>query len=148
MPRRLIAAALLGACLAPPPPLPAADAILAPDVRQAAIALREKAFSGTRAAEWARSLADEVGPRPAGSAGDRSAVAWALARMRSLGLSNVRAERVRVTVWTRGVETGEILSPHRQTLALTALGGSIGTPAGGIEGEVFEAASLEDLEAR
>jgi hypothetical protein len=148
MPRRLIAAALLGACLAPPPPLPAADAILAPDVRQAAIALREKAFSGTRAADWARSLADEVGPRPAGSAGDRSAVAWALARMRSLGLSNVRAERVRVTVWTRGVETGEILSPHRQTLALTALGGSIGTPAGGIEGEVFEAASLEDLEAR
>lgn len=148
MPRRLIAATLLGACLPVSPSLRGAEPALAADVRQTAIALREKAFSGTRAADWARSLADEVGPRPAGSEGDRAAVAWALGRMRSLGLSNVRAERVRVSVWTRGVETGEIVSPSRQKLALTALGGSIATAPGGIEGEVFEAASLEDLAER
>ncbi len=129
-------------------PLSAAEPVLAPEVRQTAVLLREKAFSGTRASEWARSLADEVGPRPAGSDGDRAAVAWAVAKMKSIGLSNVRAERVKVTVWTRGVETGEILSPHRQKLFLTALGGSVATPPAGIEGAVFEAASLEDLEAR
>jgi len=142
--RRFLASILISGCL----PLSAAESILAPQVKQTAVLLREKAFSGTRATEWARSLADEVGPRPAGSEGDRAAVAWAVAKMKSIGLSNVRAERVKVTVWTRGVETGEILFPHRQKLFLTALGGSVATPPGGIEGEVFEAASLEDLEAR
>ena len=144
MSRRVLAALLLAVCV----PLPAADGALPPDVRETAAILREKAFSGTRAAEWAQSLADEVGPRPAGSEGDRAAIAWAVAKMKALGLSNVRAERVRVTVWTRGVETGEILTPHRQKLSLTALGGSVGTPPGGLEGDVFEVATLEDLEAR
>jgi carboxypeptidase Q len=142
--RRFLASILVFGCL----PLSAAESILSPEVRQTAVLLREKAFTGTRASEWARSLADEIGPRPAGSDGDRAAVAWAVAKMRSLGLSNVRAERVRVTVWTRGIETGEVLSPHRQKLLLTALGGSVPTPPAGIEGEVFEVASLEDLEAR
>ena len=142
--RRFLASILVFGCL----PLPAAESNLAPEVKQTAVLLREKAFTGTRASEWARSLADEVGPRPAGSDGDRAAVAWAVAKMKSIGLSNVRAERVRVTVWTRGVETGEVLSPHRQKLFLTALGGSVPTPPAGIEGEVFEVASLEDLEAR
>ena len=144
MPRRFLAALLLAGSV----PLSGAENALPPGVRETAAALREKAFSGTRAAEWALSLADEVGPRAAGSEGDRRAVAWALAKMKALGLSNVRAERVRVTVWTRGVETGEILAPHRQKLALTALGGSVATPEAGIEGEVLEVRSLEELEAR
>jgi carboxypeptidase Q len=144
MPRRFMAALLLAGSV----PLSGAERALPAGVRETATALREKAFSGTRAAEWAQSLADEVGPRAAGSDGDRRAVAWGLAKMKALGLSNVRAERVRVTVWTRGVETGEVLSPYPQKLALTALGGSVATPPAGIEGEVFEVASLEDLEAR
>src|SRR5437868_13976356 len=123
MPRRFIAALLLAGSV----PLSGADGALPAGVRETATVLREKAFSGTRAAEWAQSLADEVGPRPAGSEGDRRAVAWALTKMKALGLSNVRAERVRVTVWTRGVETGEVLAPYPQKLALTALGGSVAT---------------------
>jgi len=144
MPRRFLAAFLLAGSM----PLLAAEAALPADVRETAAALREKAFSGTRAADWARSLADEVGARAAGSDGDRRAVAWALAKMKTLGLSNVRAERVRVKVWTRGIETGEILSPRPQKLFLTALGGSVPAPPAGIEGEDFEVGSLEDLEAR
>jgi carboxypeptidase Q len=57
----------------------------------------------------------------------------------------VRTERVRVPVWTRGDESGEIVSPHRQKLFLTALGGSVATPEGGLEAEILEASSLEDL---
>ena len=104
--RHFLASILVSGCL----PLSAAESNLAPEVRQIALLLREKAFTGTRATEWARSLADEVGPRPAGSDGDRAAVAWAVAKMKSIGLSNVRAERVRVAVWTRGLETGEVLT--------------------------------------
>ena len=48
-------------------------------------------------------------------------------------------------VWERGVETGEVLSPVHQTLVLTALGGSIGTPDGGLEGEIVRFRSLEEL---
>ena len=65
--------------------------------------------------------------------------------LKAQGFSNVRAEKVVVPVWERGVETGEVLSPVRQTLVLTALGGSIGTPEGGLEGEIVRFASLEEL---
>jgi hypothetical protein len=84
----------------------------------------------------------------AGSPGDAAGVAWAVAKMQALGLEKVRAEKVSVTHWTRGVETGEVLSPAHQRLALTALGGSVPTSPGGVEGEVIEVGSIEDLQHR
>src|SRR5689334_9518537 len=48
------------------------------------------------AKEIACSLSDEVGARLAGSKGDAKAVAWAVEKMKALGLSNVRAEPVKV----------------------------------------------------
>ncbi len=119
-----------------------------PDSRSSAASLRDLAFSGTRATDWVRSLTDRVGPRPAGSDGDRAAVAWALATMKSLGFSNVHAEKVTVPAWKRGVETGEILAPYRQPLILAALGGSVPTPEGGLTGEILRVVSLEDLESK
>ncbi len=146
--RRSIAVILLVAGSSVPVPLAASDSRLSSDAREGAMTLREKAFGATRAAEWARSLSDRAGSRPAGSEGDRAAVAWALATMKSLGLANVHAERVTVSVWKRGVETGEIVSPSRQPLVLTALGGSVATPQGGLEAEVLEVLSIEDLESK
>lgn len=143
--------AVLGLAAVAPMLLPsafAAEPALTPEVRRTASALAESAFSGTRAADWVRSLTDRVGPRPAGSAGDRAAVLWALETMKSIGLSNVHAEKVTVRVWKRGVETGEIVSPSPQPLVLTALGGSVPTPAEGLEAEVLRATSIEDLEAK
>lgn len=110
--------------------------------------LREQALAGTRAADWARGLSDEVGPRLAGSPGDRAAVAWALGVLKAQGFANVRAEKVRVPVWQRGIETGEVTAPYPQKLALTALGGSVSTPEGGLEAEIIEFASYEAMEAR
>jgi hypothetical protein len=52
-----------------------------------------------------------------------------------------------VPVWERGVETGEVVSPAPHTLALTALGGSVGTPPGGVEAEIARVGSLEELDA-
>lgn len=99
------------------------------------------------AAAIARSLADEVGPRLAGSPGDARAVTWALARMRAMGFSNVRAEPVIVPHWVRGEGEGEVLEPAVQPVTLAALGGSVATPEGGIEAEVLEVPSLDVLEA-
>ncbi len=49
--------------------------------------------------------------------------------------------------WERGEESGEIVSPVPVPLSLCALGGSVGTPAGGVEAEVVEARSLEGVDA-
>lgn len=125
-----------------------APSLLSPAVRKNAEVLREKAFSGSRAAEWVQGLTDQAGPRLAGSPGDKAAVAWALATMKAQGFSNVRAEKVSVKVWQRGIETGEVTAPYPQKLALVALGGSVATLEGGLEAEVLEVDSFEALEAK
>ena len=52
-----------------------------------------------------------------------------------------------MTAWERGVETAEVVSPFPQKLVVTALGGSVGTPAEGITAPVVEMKTLEALEA-
>jgi len=121
---------------------------LSPEVRKTAEALREKAFAGTKAVDWVRGLTDEVGPRISGSPQDMAGVAWVLATLKAAGFTNVHAERVMVPAWQRGGETGEVTAPVRQKLILAALGGSPPTPEGGLEAEVVEMASLEDMESK
>jgi hypothetical protein len=120
-----------------------AASVLSPD---AAVALQRDELSSSHAYAIVRSLCDEVGPRLAGSPGDRAAVAWALRTMQGMGLSNPRAEKVRVTHWERGEGRAEIVGPVRQPLAVAALGGSVGTPGRGTEGDVVEAASIAELQ--
>ena len=111
-----------------------------------AASLRDSALQGTGAFDIVRSLTTEVGPRPAGSDGDRRAVEWGLRRMKGLGLQNVRAEKVTVPHWDIGTAKGWITGPWPQPVTLVALGGSVGTPEAGIEAPVVEVPSVEDLE--
>src|SRR6185436_19199545 len=76
-------------------------------------------------------LTDRIGPRLAGSDGAARAVEWSRQALSQMG---VRAwtEPVNVPHWVRGLESGEIVSPSTQRLALTALGGSPPTPEGGV----------------
>jgi len=94
-----------------------------------------------------RDLTIAAGARSAGSAGDAKAVAWALERMRAIGLQNVRAEPVTVPHWERGAEHAELLGATETPLAVAALGGSMATPPGGVEGEVIQVASVAALNA-
>jgi hypothetical protein len=100
------------------------------------------ALSSSRAPGILRSLTDSVGPRLAGSAGDRAAVAWGVATLRTLGFENVHAEKVMVPVWRRISESAAMTSPYAQVFAVAALGGSVSTPEDGITAEVIEADSL------
>ncbi|HYL06348.1 MAG TPA: M20/M25/M40 family metallo-hydrolase [Thermoanaerobaculia bacterium] len=133
----------------PPPegamPPPTAQ-VLADEIQDAATSLRDGALKGTKAWGLLSSLTTEVGPRSAGSRGDRLAVAWAVRTLKSLGFSNVHTEKVTVPHWERGAEAGEITAPYPQRVALTALGGSVGTPAAGIEAQVVEVADLQALD--
>jgi carboxypeptidase Q len=126
-------------------PPPAAQ-VLADETQETAVSLRDAALKGTKAWDVVSSLTTEVGPRSAGSPGDRLAVAWALRTLQGLGFSNVHAEKVTVPHWVRGAEAGEITAPYPQRVVLTALGGSVGTRAAGIEAPVVEAAGLDALD--
>jgi hypothetical protein len=147
--KRSITTILIASTLLVPTSRAASPGPALPDqVRRTAEALREKAFAGTRAAEWVRSLIDTAGARLSGSPGDAAAIAWGLATLKTLGFANVRAEKVMAPYWVRGEETGEVTAPSRHKLFLTALGGSVPTPEAGIEAEIVEVASLEELAAK
>ena len=107
-----------------------------------------KILTSSRALEQLAELTDTVGSRLSGSPGGEAAVAWALKQLQDDGL-HAWTEPVRVPRWERRSERGWIeATPGRraQPLALTALGGSPGTPPGGLAAEVIEVRGLDELE--
>jgi Zn-dependent M28 family amino/carboxypeptidase len=110
-------------------------------------ALRDHAVAGSDAYAIVESLTTEVGPRMAGSPGDAAAVAWAKAKFKALGYDRVTVEPVTFPAWHRGHERAEVLAPFPQKLAITALGGSVGTGAQPLEAELVEFANLDALKA-
>ena len=141
--RSLGTAVFLSALIAAGSARAQAPAGLPEDVAATAASLHKQALAGTRAYEIVRSLTVEVGPRPAGSKAHDAAVAWGLRTMKELGFQNVHAEKATLPHWVRGAESGEIVSPYPQPVHLAALGGSVGTPEGGIEAQVIQVPSLE-----
>lgn len=115
-------------------------------IKQAA-ELREQALKSNIAWDVLESLTTEVGPRMAGSPADALAVAWGVSKLKSLGFDKAWTEAVTVPVWHRLHESAYIDSPFPQPLTVTALGGSVGTPKGGMKGEIVHFASYEDLVA-
>jgi len=109
--------------------------------------VRDATLASSKALDHITSLVDKVGPRMSGSEASPRAVAWAVAKMKELGFSNVHTEPVKESHWVRGIETGEVVSPSSHQIALTALGGTVGTSERGVSAEVVEVESLEALAA-
>jgi carboxypeptidase Q len=101
-------------------------------------------FAWDRVAE----LTDTHGQRLSGSDNLNRAIAWAVETMKKDGLENVHTERVMVPAWVRGAESLEITNPPRHVVPMLGLGGSIATPAAGIEAEVMVVASGDELAKR
>jgi hypothetical protein len=89
--------------------------------------------------------------RLAGSPGAERAVEWALAEMQRLGFENVRKEPCLVPRWERGApELCEIVAPEEargERLRILALGGSVGTPEGGLEADIVRVTTWDELAA-
>ena len=111
----------------------------------AAATLRQRALADSTAWQLIESLTTEVGPRPAGSPGDRAAVAWGLREMQRLGFSNVHTVAATVPHWVRGEAEFSVISPWPQSMPTLALGGSVGTGAEGLEADAVEVKDLEAL---
>ena len=119
-------------------PLPAA-------VLAQAQTLRETALAGSGAYAILETLTTEFGPRPAGSEALHRSAAWAVKHLKAAGFSNVHTEVFPVPGWTRGEERAEVLAPFPQRLAVTALGGSVATPAAGLEAEIALFKTYDEL---
>ena len=97
-------------------------------------------------------LTENIGPRLSGSPQAQTAVDYVATELRKLGLE-VKLERVMVPHWVRGEETAALtnypgMAPGTtQKIVLTALGGSVATPAEGLTAEVVAVNTFDELQA-
>lgn len=93
-------------------------------------------------------LCDHFGPRFSGTTNLEAAIDWVMEKLKADGFEGVHGEPVMVPVWVRGAESLEQLTPRPMTMPVLGLGGTIGTPPDGIEGEVLVVTNFAELEAR
>lgn len=152
--RRLIPLLLLSSSLlcgaqqaAPEPDL---TRIYSPELLAQLPQIQQAAIRSRYALDQLDHLTNNIGPRPAGSAGAQAGVEYVASELRKLGL-DVRLEKVMVPHWVRGVETAELVqvpgqpSPTSQKVVLTALGNSAATPPDGITADVVVVSSFREL---
>ncbi|MEE9273125.1 MAG: M20/M25/M40 family metallo-hydrolase [Robiginitomaculum sp.] len=113
--------------------------------------LTDIAFEKSYGYEITRSLTTEIGSRLAGSKNEARARDWAMDKFKELGFKDVQINLFHVDGWARGREQAFIVIPHLekgdyepQKLFVTALGGSVATPEGGITADL---AFFENFEA-
>jgi carboxypeptidase Q len=114
--------------------------------------LRDAALTDPYALNELRHLTDNIGPRLSGSPQAARAVDYVAAEMRALG-AEVTLEKAKVPHWVRGAETAEVVAWPGQTpgttqkIVLTALGGSVATPAEGLTAEIVVVDDWKQLNA-
>jgi carboxypeptidase Q len=113
--------------------------------REAAARIAEANRSGQAAYQRVAALADLFGPRLTGSPALERAIVWARDAFVADGQENVALDRVRVPAWQRGLESAEIVAPAPRRLAVLGLGGSVGTPPGGLTAEVAVVSTFDEL---
>ncbi len=114
--------------------------------------LRDAAIADDYALTELRHLTDNIGPRLSGSPQASEAVEYVADEMRKLG-ATVTLEKTTVPHWVRGEETGALVKwagmapaakgKTTQKIVLTALGGSVATPADGLTAQVIVVSSFE-----
>ncbi len=117
------------------------------EIRENAATLREAALRSTVGYETLARLCDEHGHRLTGSERLERAIDWMAGELRSMGFENVRKEPVQVPVWIRGDESLTLLEPMELDVPMLGLGMSVGTPPGGLTGEVVVVEDFDELEA-
>lgn len=90
-------------------------------------------------------LCKEAPARLSGSANAQKAVEITYEMLKALKPDSVWLQPVMVTHWVRGDKAVCYIAKNKQSLNILALGGSVGTPPGGITAEVIEVKSLDEL---
>lgn len=98
--------------------------------------------------DWLRHLTTQHGARLSGSEVANGAVLYTKSMMDTMGLDSVWLQPCMVPKWERGAKEEVYIKADGANITLNALalGNSISTPVVGIEGEVIEVQSLEEVE--
>jgi hypothetical protein len=114
--------------------------------RPALARIAGEGFMNSQAFEYLTDLSDNIGGRVTGSPESQKSIDWGLAKMNSIGLVNVRAEKFSMWKgWTRGSASAELLSPLHRKLDVDAMGWTGSTAPSGVDAEVATA-NLFDLD--
>jgi carboxypeptidase Q len=104
-------------------------------------------FYNSSAYAYLTELSDNVGGRVTGSPAGQKAIDWGVAKMKTIGLSNVHDEKWSMWKgWTRGTASAQLVAPLNRTLTVDAMGWTGSTPSSGVEAEVVTA-NLFDLDS-
>lgn len=112
-------------------------------------AIYNMALTEGKAYDWLNYLSNQIGGRLSGSVQAQHAVEYTKEQLDSLGLDRVWLQPVMVPKWVRGtpefayIETKPGLTTN---VPICALGGSVGTPDGGLKANIVEVKGIEDLE--
>ena len=107
-------------------------------------------LSEEKAYTWLTTLTKDIGHRLSGSDNAQKAIEWAKATMDTFRLDSVWLQPVMVPHWVRGEKEQVIMITKGfagQSLNAVALGNSPGTGTKGIQAEVIEVQSLDELRA-
>ncbi len=124
-----------------------ANGPLAQQYREAAERIVTSTLEGNDAYNKLEHLCVSIGHRLSGSASLEKAIDWAVAAMKKDGQQNAHREKVMVPHWVRGLESAAMVSPRYVPFHMLGLGGSVGTPAGGITAPVIVVSDEDELNA-
>lgn len=111
--------------------------------------IAQEILNGTYTGDTWNSLSefiDEFGPRFSGSKSLERSIDYMVDKLREVGLENVHTENATIPRWQRGYESATMVEPHEQNLPILGLGFSVGTPRGGLIGEVVAVESFDELD--
>ncbi|MGD0483545.1 MAG: M28 family metallopeptidase [Gemmatimonadales bacterium] len=129
-------------------PAAAGDTPLQAQYRAVADRIIDAALADSAAWVKLARITDTYGSRLAGSEALERALDDILRTMQQEGLENAHAEPVMVPHWVRGEESAELVEPRRTALPMLGLGGSVGTPRGGITAPVLVVSTFDELTRR
>ncbi|HLJ87687.1 MAG TPA: M20/M25/M40 family metallo-hydrolase [Candidatus Angelobacter sp.] len=100
-------------------------------------AIAGEGMIGNHSFDYLEELSDQIGGRVTGSPQAQKAVEWGVAKMKAIGLTNVRAEKWQISRgWRRVSAEAELLAPLQRPLVVDSMGWVGSTPKGGVEAEV------------
>lgn len=89
---------------------------------------------------------DKFGPRFSGTKSLESSIDYMVDKLKEVGLENVHTENATIPRWQRGFESATLITPHEQNLPILGFGFSVGTPRGGIIGDVVVVESFDEFD--
>jgi len=110
----------------------------------------DTALSDGKAYDWLNYLTNQIGGRLSGSVQAEQAVDYTKKMLGDLELDKVWLQPVMVPKWVRGTPAFAYMETepgHTTNFPVCALGGSVGTPLGGVKAPIIEVHGFEELAA-